>query len=292
MTDIFLYNGPMSRGSGLQFIRYVSENKKSDECKIIMTSLGGSSSVAYKMARYLQENYKSFSILVPSLCKSAATLFAIGAKEIVFFSGGELGPLDVQLQKEDQIFNYESGLNIQEGLDSLEERAKKTYHDMIFNIQKAGVVSFKTGSDAAIQMIAALYGPIFGQIKPEEVGSKARAMRITKDYAKRLDRKFSNLKPEGLSTLSTSYASHDFVIDLLDATMLFKDVRNGTKEEALLIDQVLFPSSELILKHLTLGPAEKERERNHDRTEKNTTRPKRVGKTPRNNGKNLKPTSP
>ena len=52
--------------------------------------------------------------MIAGACKSAATLFAIGAKELIFCPFGELGPLDIQFRKEDKIMEYRSGLDINE----------------------------------------------------------------------------------------------------------------------------------------------------------------------------------
>ncbi len=63
--------------------------------------------------------------------------------------------------------------------------------DMIKN-KTNGAVSFKTAFDIATGVIGKLYGSLFSQIKPVEVGSQARAMRIGEDYALRLNSKHGN----------------------------------------------------------------------------------------------------
>ena len=128
MTDIFLYNGEMSRGADLKFIQEVANCKKSDSATLILVTLGGDPDAAYKIGRYMQSHYDSFGILVSGLCKSAGTLLATSAKDLVFAPYGELGPLDVQMVKEDKMGTMESGLNISEAFKAIEDRAKDTYH--------------------------------------------------------------------------------------------------------------------------------------------------------------------
>lgn len=244
MTDVFLYNGPLSRGEDLRFIEFIAENKRSDSLNLVLVTPGGSPDAAYKIARYIQSSYDEFECFVPGMCKSAGTLLAVGANQLVFSPYGELGPLDVQLNKSDDLFGQESGLNISEAFRAVEGRAKETFHTIISEIVSGsgGVISFQTASHCASEIIASLYGPIFGRIDPEEVGSRARAMRLGEDYGLRLNQKFNNLKQGALAQLSQSYSSHGFVIDMDEACALFERVREATKIEKSLV-QALGPNA-------------------------------------------------
>lgn len=240
MMDWFLYSGALERGDDLNFIEFVASEKKSDELSLILCTPGGSPDAAYKIGRYLQSRYSNVRVIIPGFCKSAGTLLAIAANEIVFSPYGELGPLDIQMAKADNLAGLESGLNISEAFLTLEKRAKDTFHDLLIEItnNSGGVVSFQTASHSAAEIVASLFGPIFGGIDPEEVGSRARAMRIGEDYGIRLNQHFSNLKPTALSMLSQSYPSHGFVIDMLEAQKLFHRVAETTDAEKKLFEAV------------------------------------------------------
>ena len=233
MTDTFIYNGPISRGYDLDFMEEISNNGSSDKCKLILVTQGGDPDSAYKIGRYIQDCYQSFSILVSGVCKSAGTLLAISANELIFTPYGELGPLDVQMQKEDKIMTTTSGLNTTEAFNAIEGRAKDTYHSLIGEILALsdGITSLRTTLSAASDMVSSLYGPIFSQIDPEEVGSRSRAMRIGEEYALRLNSKWSNLKQEAIEHLSRKYPSHSFVIDFGEAKLLFENLRKANEEE-------------------------------------------------------------
>ena len=112
MADVFLYNGDLSHGTDLKFINCLAENKKHDEAILILVTFGGSPDAAYKIGRYFQHKYDEFKVFVPGFCKSAGTLLAIAANELIFSPYGELGPLDIQMPKIDNISGLESGLNI------------------------------------------------------------------------------------------------------------------------------------------------------------------------------------
>ena len=90
---VYLYNGDLERGRDFDFINLVRDEQKSDKCILILVTAGGDPDAAYKIARYLQNSLcQSFSVLVSGYCKSAGTLLAIGAGELIFTSYGELGP--------------------------------------------------------------------------------------------------------------------------------------------------------------------------------------------------------
>ncbi len=234
-----MYNGTLDRGPDLKFIEFVSEEQKAQELLFILVTQGGSPDAAYKIGRYLQSRYTHPRIYISGLCKSAGTLLAIAGEELIFSPYGELGPLDIQMTKTDNIASLDSGLNISEAFMTLEGRAKDTFHMLIQEIVSAsdGVISFLTASHSASEILTSLYGPIFARIDPEEVGSRARAMRIGEDYGKRLNDKFKNLKPDSLDTLSQTYSSHGFVIDMLEAVSLFGNVREANAAEKALVDK-------------------------------------------------------
>jgi len=253
--DVFLYNGGIERSEDLRFIEFISQNQASNDLTLLLVTPGGNPDAAYKIARYIQSVYDNFRCFVPGLCKSAGTLLAIGANELIFSPYGELGPLDVQLTKTDDLIGQESGLNISEAFRTVENRAKATFHAVIGEIisSSGGVVSFQTASHCASEIVASLYGPIFGRIDPEEVGSRARAMRLGEDYGIRLNQKFQNLRDGALTHLSQSYSSHGFVIDANEACALFERVRLATDVEKQLVQtlgsKARFPSQEPVMEN-------------------------------------------
>ena len=257
--DYFQYSGPIERRYDIDFIECVSAGLSSESCTVIMTSGGGDPDAAYKMCRYLHHKYESLTVVVPGFCKSAATLFAIGAKEVVFAPYGELGPLDIQLRKEDSLSDQESGLNISEALSTLEDSAVKMFHRLVDEIimKSRGAISFKTAAEDAIGMIRALYEPVFAQFKPEEVGIRTRGMKIGVQYAQRLNAKFNNLTAKGEQFLALAYPSHSFVIDFLEAHVLFNNVRLVSEAEMRLVDKIgptcRMPPSEPIIQKLDSG---------------------------------------
>jgi len=256
MTDVISYNGPLERMEDLRFIEFLAEQKTHDDIILILVTPGGNPDAAYKIARYIQSAYSSFRCFIPGICKSAGTLLAVGAEELIFSPYGELGPLDVQLNKSDDLFGQESGLNISEAFRAVETRARNTFHQVIGEIVSGsgGVISFQTASHCGAEIVGSLYGPIFANIDPEEVGSRARAMRLGEDYGVRLNQKFANLKQGALAQLSQSYSSHGFVIDRDESGALFERVREATEVEKALIAEgrvARFPKEKVTMHNFT-----------------------------------------
>jgi hypothetical protein len=249
--DVFLYNGPISRQQDHSCIDGVGVSQRHAHATLILVTQGGDPDAAFKMARHLQEQYDYLTVLVSGLCKSAGTLLAIGAHELAFAPYGELGPLDIQMNKVDRFDSAQSGLVISESLATLEERAvavfNQTSADLIRN--SGGLISFATASDAAVQVMKAIYEPVLSRIDPEDIGVRARAMRIAQDYGSRLATISRNLKPDTLTLLSEKYPSHSFVIDRIEAEGLFERVRSANAAElallALLGRSARFPSGEV-----------------------------------------------
>jgi len=253
--DAFYYIGSIERGVDERFIKHVLEKRhsisegteeKSPAEKVprtallILVTFGGNPDAAYKISRCFQENYDHFTVIVPSVCKSAGTLIAVGAEKLVFFPCGELGPLDVQISKADNIGRQESGLNIDEAFRTIEKRTTEMFHRMVGEIIAAsgGVVTFQTASSVASSFSSSLYCEVLKKVDPEEVGSRTRAMRIGEEYCERLNMKFENLNTGSLQTLSRTYPSHSFVIDMLEAKNFFKRVHEHTKHEEALVKRV------------------------------------------------------
>jgi hypothetical protein len=236
--DVFFYNGPMASPADLHFVESVFKAKKHDRATLFLTTNGGDPDAAYKKSRYLQDKYSYLTVVIAGRCKSAGTLLAIGANELAFMPYGELGPLDIQLAKVDRFDQLQSGLAIQDALNTLEKRAVQKFHSVTTDWIKAnhGLISFAVASKAAGDFVAQLYGPILSRIDPEEVGARTRYMRIATDYGKRLSVKSQNLKPDTLRILAETYSSHSFVIDQQEAATLFERVRPANAAEKAVVE--------------------------------------------------------
>lgn len=237
-TDIMLFNATMERGAERRFIKQCAKRKSRDNVLCLVVTNGGDADAAYRAARCLQNRYEHVTVLVSGMCKSAGTLLALGAHDLVFSQHGELGPLDVQLMKVDDIWAMSSGLTVMNAFTALQNKAEEMFHDFALHIKagSGGQVTFKTAADIATKLTGSLFGHIYQQVEVMHVGEAARAMNIANEYGERLNARAQNLRDGALARLVAAYPSHSFVIDIEEARTLFERVREATEEEETLCE--------------------------------------------------------
>ncbi len=136
-ADVILYRGDLVHPYDEQLVEAVHLARRRDEVIFILTTLGGSAHSAYRMARSLQRHYGKVTVLVPGLCCSAGTLLAIGAHELVLCERCVLGPLDVQIRKEDELGETSSGLTLSQAMSALQDQAILSFESTLLRIKSA-----------------------------------------------------------------------------------------------------------------------------------------------------------
>lgn len=265
-ADILLFNAELERGVDDVVIASVKAEKRHPNLMMILVTPGGDADAAYKMTRYIQEEYEKFIVFVPGICKSAGTLCVLGANEIVMCDEGELGPLDVQLYKKDEIGELSSGLVLGEALSVTQSQAFSMFEKYMLDIKRnsSGQISFKMAAEIAGQLVVGLFEPVYRQVDPMLIGEVQRSMTVAEDYGRRLQVRSRNFTEEALLLLIQSYPSHSFVIDRREATQLFRNVREANKSEeslAVLLEPISrVPSEKGQIAFLTEGLDEQVKE--------------------------------
>jgi len=227
-ADIILYSGSIEDDSLGELAEAVTAAFTGrSRCILILATNGGSANGAFQMARFLQRTYDEFVLYCPGACKSAGTLVALGANILIMDQFSELGPLDVQIAKEDEIGARKSGLLATATFEALAEQTFKMYEHLMTSIKykSAGQVSFKLASQLAATMTAETVGQLYAQMNPDVIGSERRSLLIAKRYGDLLSEDTGNLKSSHtVDHLVSCYPSHDFVIDDTEARKLFRHV--------------------------------------------------------------------
>ncbi len=236
-ADVLIFNADIDYSSFFELVEKVRSRKsRRKNVVVILVTGGGDPDAAYKIARYLRMNYDGFELLVPGFCKSSGTLIAVAADSITMADYGELGPLDIQIPKHDDVGTRDSGLTATTALDVLRNESYATF-EMVFLKIKArsrGQISFKTATEIASALTVGLFQPISAQVQAMHLGEVERASRITEYYGKRLASQ--NVKEDAIENLANSYPSHGFVIDREEASRFFRKVEKPTQEEIELFD--------------------------------------------------------
>jgi hypothetical protein len=223
--DVILINRGISRKLHHDLTLCIAELKQHENVSVVLTTLGGDPHAGYRVARALRHYYKQVRLLVPSHCKSAGTLIAIGANELAIGDLGELGPLDIQVPKPGEaIIERGSGLDVQAALQQCVQHATNVFFSFYQNSRTALKMSPRLAGEIASKISAGLLAPLYTQIDPLRLGEMQRAMAITLEYGRRLDGHTSNMKPGALEKLVIEYPAHEFVIDRKEAKTLFNKV--------------------------------------------------------------------
>ncbi|MCY3922122.1 MAG: SppA protein [Chloroflexi bacterium] len=233
--ELFVFSGSIDETAvgAMQDVVEPLANQEKD-ASLFLTTFGGDAHAAYRLTRCLHSCFRETRLLLVGDCKSAGTLVAIGAQELAFGPRGELGPLDVQVRKPDEFYGSSSGLDILQAVRSVTELAEAAFASYVVNLAASGI-STRTASEIASNLAGKLFEPISAQIDPLRLGEAERAMRIAREYGKRLGSD-QRLVEGGLDRLVESYPSHETVIDVEEAGKIFKNVTEMTECERRIAD--------------------------------------------------------
>jgi hypothetical protein len=231
-ADLYLLSGPLESSTVALLMDGYPLAEKRTNCALILTTYGGSPDAAFMLARFLKRKYSGGKLIlyIFGTCKSAGTLIAIGADEIVMAPHGELGPLDIQLAKEDSLWDRNSGLDIFAALGVLNTQAYAYFEHQFSQLlaRTGGQIATRTAADIATNIATQLLTPITAQIDPLRLGSMHRAVEITRQYGELLQPHRATV----VDRLITGYPSHGFVIDFEEAQDLFGCVREPEADES------------------------------------------------------------
>lgn len=233
-ADVYLFIGPMFPPVDRMFIDEIRRRKSRKNALLIIDTFGGSAEVAYRMGRAVQRAYRTkadtgddrgkFIIYVHEVCKSAGTILSLAADTIIMSQFAELGPIDVQLRKDDEIGERTSGLTPHQALETLQVESGSHFLRFFRELRFGSELGFSTklSADIAAKMAVGLMGSVYSQMDPSRLGEVERHVRVSSEYGSRL--KTENVKEQTVARLVAEYPSHDFVIDRTEARQLFEDI--------------------------------------------------------------------
>lgn len=240
-ADVWVYSGPLVKQGQRRVLELCSRDDKRPNATLILSTYGGSPHNAYRIGRYFQHSYKKLIVCIAGPCMSAGTLLALAAHELVIGDAGTLGPLDVQLPKEDDLQQRTSGLAVREAAMGLLTEALSVFYTTLEDLtdKSRGRIALRTATESASSLTAKLFQPLLDQIDPLRLAVDTRSMRMVAEYGKRLAKRSENLKPDGLIELISGYPAHEFEIDREEAAeRLFSSVRKPSGAELGLLEHL------------------------------------------------------
>lgn len=231
-ADVFYVSARIDPNT-VQRLRDALPSEPRERGVLVLTTYGGYAESAYIIARLFRRIYGEFNVCVFGPCKSAGTLLALGATQLVMGERGELGPLDVQLSEKDELARSGSGLEIFTSLNVLTETAFRAFETFLFETvrRSGGNITTRTAAKIATELTIGIVAPMAEQIDPVRLGHEQRAMSIASRYAERL-----GVREVAIQQLTLGYPSHEFVIDREEAEKLLENVREPNEAEGLLED--------------------------------------------------------
>lgn len=264
--EIILYSGPVEEAGFGKIVKMMPDLLSVNPgCILVLVTYGGLAGPAYRISRLMQDLFNPFTILISGPCKSAGTLLATGAHKIVFFPhSGELGPLDVQLYKRDEIGERRSGLVTSSAIDSLGQHAYELFSHFMLQtkLRGSGLVRFRTATDIAAAVATGLFGKIYEKIDPDTLGEEHRDTLVAVEYARRLCDRGGNIDFDGINRLVYEYPSHDFVIDYAEAASIFKESVTTSQSMSQMVSalgmEAIKPSDHISVRRLSVSSESQE----------------------------------
>lgn len=229
--DIIFFSKSITRELHSALSDVIERNKRHRRCVLFITTFGGDPHAGYRMARCLRHHYEDVRLVVPGFCKSAGTLIAICANELAIGDHGELGPLDIQVNKPNEVAERSSGLDVIEALEMTRIHAQNVFREGLVELRGKFRISTRLAAEFSAALASGMAAPLYAQIDPNRLGEMQRLMRIAHEYGQRLEEYAKSLKPKALNRLVADYPSHSFVIDRKEAKELFNSVGDLTEAE-------------------------------------------------------------
>jgi len=240
----FVLCGPALNPGTVRTVREVL-GPRSGQVDVVIRSPGGCLCCAYQIARELRRRFDRLAVFVPLAAKSAATLIALAADDLVLGDLGALGPLDAQFSdKQHADFPVDrSRLEVFSALDQLKKHAIETFDELVRSVAEnsgmRGEDVFRIGTEFA----ARICQPLYAQVAPQTVGQSLRAIDMTVAYVERVLRRYrpdlyAQNGPAIIDRLVRGYPDHGFVIDREELDKIGIPARAPTAAEAPALDRL------------------------------------------------------
>src|SRR5260370_20038582 len=176
-SDLIVYWGDL-RADYEYVLRNLAKRRRRRNCVLWLTTRGGDPNTAYRIARTLQRFYKTRVEIVSNICKSAGTIVATGSDKLYMTDDAELGPIDVQLRKPDEVGERTSGLTPIQALGGLETHSLNLFRKYFRILRFDEELSFSTkmAAEIATNVTTGLFTSLYEQIDPIRLAEVERSL--------------------------------------------------------------------------------------------------------------------
>lgn len=197
----YISYSPMDDSILIPLYKQLCSIGKTERIDLFLNSYGGAVDTPYKIVNLLREFCDYFSVIIPFVAKSAATMIAIGADEIVMGPISELGPIDPMVRH--PIYNdlWVPVQSIRLCIDFMENKLSQSKDERI---------------------TSTVLGHISDKLDPWIVGDYEKSIKASYQYAEALLEKnmFKTSKDRAKSVtkiMTEKYFSHGYCINRNEA---------------------------------------------------------------------------
>ena len=123
-ADLTKDNAPLAIGyADLLPISDQLSNLSGSAIDVLLETPGGSGEVAEDIVRLLHEKYQEVGVIIPGCAKSAGTIIAMAADEILMEPVSALGPIDAQIRWQGKVFSADALI---EGMEKIKKEVEQT----------------------------------------------------------------------------------------------------------------------------------------------------------------------
>jgi len=174
---------------------------KTEKIDLLLHSYGGSVDIPYKIVNLIREFCDQFSVIIPFVAKSAATMIAIGSDEIIMGPTSELGPIDPLVKHPKYEEMWVPVQSIRLCIEFMEEKIAQSSNP---------------------EMTTSLLYPISDKLDPWIIGDYEKSIKASYQYAETLLEKnmFKNNKEKAKTVtriMTEKYFSHGYCINRREA---------------------------------------------------------------------------
>lgn len=227
-----LVNNPISGQHVFRVLEEVEKIKSPKEQTVlhmVLNSTGGDIYAAYKIVNILREYAGKIRTVVPLYAKSAATLIAIGADDIIMGAQSELGPLDLPIEHPLMEGIRISALDGIRPIDVLANLASEiAIGEVGVRLRQEVRMGRKDAVELALKFASDYISPIVSKLDPAVVNRCYRELRIAQTYGQQLLETYmlakhpdKEKKAESIAeSLVWDYPAHEFAICFREAKKL------------------------------------------------------------------------
>jgi predicted RNA-binding Zn-ribbon protein involved in translation (DUF1610 family) len=210
-------------------------NLKGDRLDLILETPGGMGEVAEEIVRLIRGRYEEFAVIVPGWAKSAGTILAMAADEILMGPTSALGPIDAQLSWQGKTFSADALL---EGFDKIKEEVQasgvlnKAYIPSLQNISPGELQEARNALKFATELVTDWlvqykfkdwneHSSTHQPVTPEEKKERAAAIAAQLCDHRRWRTHGRSIKIADLRAMRLNITDYSTQPDLADAVMRY-----------------------------------------------------------------------